>query len=70
MLTSGSVVSEHSVATFHVEDLIVNTAVVSLLVSEVVELLAELSDKLVLLTATDSNSMHVSGSHWQVDVLK
>jgi hypothetical protein len=59
VLTSGSVVGQHSVASFHVEDFVVNTAVVSLLVSEVVKLLAELSDKLVLFTTADGNAVAI-----------
>lgn len=50
VLGSSSIIGKHSVATFHVEDLVVHTAVVSLLVSEVVKLLTELSNKLVLFT--------------------
>jgi hypothetical protein len=39
VFTAGSIVSEHSVAAFHVEDLVVDSTVVSVLVSKVVELL-------------------------------
>lgn len=59
VLTSGSVVGQHSVASFHVEDFVINTTVVSLLVSEVVKLLAELSDKLVLFTTADGNAVMI-----------
>jgi len=39
VFTTCSIISEHSVATFHVEDLVVDTAVISILVSKVIELL-------------------------------
>lgn len=41
------VIAEHAVAIFHREDFIVYTAVVAVLVAEVVELLSEFSDELV-----------------------
>jgi hypothetical protein len=66
VIASGFIVSKHSVAAFHVEDFIVHTAVVSLLVSEIVKLLTELSNKLVLLTRADGNSVMARASHLQV----
>jgi hypothetical protein len=65
---TGLLVGKHSVATFHVEDFIINTAVVSLLMSQVVELLTELSDELIFFTAANSNSVAVSTSHLQKDL--
>jgi len=66
MIGSSLVIGKHSVATFHVEDLVVYSAVVSRLVSEVVKLLTELSNQLVLLGAADGNSMTTGASHLQV----
>lgn len=65
VLTTGSVISEHSVTTFHVEYLIVDTTVISILVSQVVQLLTEFSDKLVFLGAANSNTVALGGSHLQ-----
>lgn len=54
---TGLLVGKHSVATFHVEDFIVDTTVISVLVSEVIKLLTEFGNKLVFLGAADSNTM-------------
>jgi hypothetical protein len=56
MLSTGFVVSQHAVATFHGQDFVVDTTVVSVLVSEVVQLLSQLSDKLVFFSTANSNS--------------
>lgn len=53
VLASGLVVREHAVAVLHCEDLIVHPTVVTVLVPEVVELLAQLGNQLVLLAASD-----------------
>lgn len=50
------VIREHSVAVFKGVNLIVDTTVVPLLVSEVVELLAEFSDELVFFAASNSDA--------------
>ena len=56
VLASRLVVGEHSVAVFHREDLIVDATVVTVLIPQVVELLAQLGNQLVLLTASDLNA--------------
>ena len=61
MLTTCLVVRKHTVAVFHCKDLVVNSTVVTVLVSEIVKLLTQLSDQLILLTASDLNTraLHV-----------
>ena len=50
------VVREHAVAVFHGKDLIVDSAIVTVLVAQIVQLLTELSNKLVFLTASNLDS--------------
>jgi hypothetical protein len=56
MLSTGLVVSQHAVAAFHGQDFVVDTTVVSVLVSKVVQLLSQLSNKLVFLSTANCNS--------------
>ena len=56
MLRSGLVVGKHTQTVLHGEDLVVDTAVVSVLVAEVIEALPQLSNKLVLLRGSDLDS--------------
>lgn len=49
MLTTSFVIAKHSVAILHRENFVVDSSVVSVLISKVVKLLAELSNKLVFL---------------------
>lgn len=56
MLTSSFVIAKHSVAVLHRENFVIDSSVVSVLISEVVKLLAELSNKLVFLRASDLDS--------------
>ena len=56
MLATGLVVTEHSVSVLHRENFVVDTAVITILVSQVVELLTKLGDQLVFLGGSDSHS--------------
>lgn len=49
MLTTSFVIAKHSVAILHRKNFVVDSSVVSVLISKVVKLLAELSNKLVFL---------------------
>ena len=66
MFSAGLVVGEHAVATVHRENFIINTAVVTVLVAEIVQLLAELSNQLIFLTGTECNSMVKLNSHYKL----
>jgi len=47
MFSSGLIVAEHAVAVLHGKNLVIYSAVVTVLIAEIVELLSELSNKLV-----------------------
>lgn len=49
VLRAGLVVTKHAVSVLHGENFVINTSVVSVLVAEIVQLLAELSNKLIFL---------------------
>lgn len=53
---SGSLVSKHLVAAFHVEDIVIDTSVISLLILEIIELLSELSNELIFLARSKFNT--------------
>ena len=53
VLAARLVVREHAVAILHSEDLIVHATVVSILITQVVQLLPQLGNELVLLARSD-----------------
>ena len=48
VLAAGLVITQHADAVLHSENLVIDSAVVSVLISQVIEALSKLSDKLVL----------------------
>jgi len=63
MFATSLVVAKHSVSVLHGENFIVDTAVITILVSQVVELLAKLGNQLVFFGGSDSHSgilFHIS----------
>ena len=56
VLRTSLVVSEHTHTVLHGENLVVDTAIVAILVAEIVEALTQLGDQLVLLRRSNLNS--------------
>jgi hypothetical protein len=56
MLTASLVIWKHTIAVFHRKNLVVYPTVVAVLVSEIVKLLTQLSNQLILFTASDFNT--------------
>ena len=56
VLRTSLVVSEHTHTVLHGENLVVDTAIVAILVAEIVEALTQLGDQLVLLRGSNLNS--------------
>ena len=56
VLGTGLVVGEHAVATVHRENLVVYTAIITVLVAQIVQLLPQLGNQLVFLTGTEGNA--------------
>ncbi len=48
VLAAGLVITQHADAVLHSENLVIDSAVVSVLISQVIEALSKFSDKLVL----------------------
>ena len=56
MFAASFVVTEHAHSVFHCENLVVDSTVVSVLVSQVIEALSKLSDKLILFGGSNLDS--------------